>query len=405
MKKLILLLAPIILVGGFLILKNSSSGNSDAQFNVPTTIVKAQDIQDIIYVNGKIVTESTRNVKPLGEEVLERICVKVGDRVQKGDVIAEMDKVSLTDQLKAKKIQLEIDQAKLKQLEKGSDITLINTAKTAEQALETAKKKLDEDKALLDSGIISKSQYESSQTAYENAKVTHENALYQVNNSNRKEDLFIQKKAIETLTNEIGSIEKKIEDTNIKAPIDGVVTEIIATEGEAVKTNIMVISDFEKNVISANIPEANFNKVQIGQQAVVTANSSKGKQYHGTVTFISPGSKTLEGKKQAYVEIKITLDQVAPELRPNFSVNVQLITSEKSAVKAVGIEAVNQRQNGEEYVTVKQADGTTKEITIKTGITNDVVVEIISDEVNTGDEVEIKQSDSVSEDTSSMGLY
>ncbi|MBF4694667.1 efflux RND transporter periplasmic adaptor subunit [Fusibacter ferrireducens] len=408
MKKIVLLLIPIIVVGSFLLFKNSSSGSNEAHSEIQTTSVKEQDIQDIIYVSGKITTEAIRNVKPLGEEILERVLVKVGDQVHEGDVIAEMKTEVLEDQLKSKTIQLEIEQVKLKQIENSSDLALVNTAKTAKQAMEAANRKLDEDKTLLDSGIISKKQFEESQTAYDNAKLAYENALYSVNNSSRKETLLIQQKTVESLLNELATIRRRIEDSKIKAPIDGVITEIIATEGEAVKTNIMVISDFEKNLISANISEADFQKVKLGQKATITANSAKGKQYRGTVSFISPGSKTIEGKKQAYVEIKIKLDQPAPELRTNFSVNVQVVTAEKKAIKAVGIEAVNQRLNGEEYVYVKQSDGTTKEVTVSTGISNDVLIEIISDEVNVGDEIEIKLSNSVSEDngdTSITGMY
>ena len=113
----------------------------------------------------------------------------------------------------------------------------------------------------------------------------------------------------------------------------------------------------------------------------------------------------MKAKKQAYVEIKVALDKAADELRTNFSVNMQIVTAQVDQAKVVQFEAINQRANGEEYVIVKQADGKTKEITVKTGITNDIFMEIISDQINIGDEIQIQPNDSIQEDKDMFGLF
>lgn len=403
MKKVLLVLIPILLVGGFFLLKGNGNAAS-GEVELPTARVEQSNIKSVIYVNGKIATEATRNVKPNTTALVKEILVKVGDKVKKGDVIAKMDSESLVNQLTAKKIQMEIEQAKLKRLEKGSDLTLNNSLKSAKSSLLSAEKKMKDDKALLSAGVISQNAYDASVKAYEDAKAQYENAAYGVNNSNRANELFIQRKSMESMANDISILEKKVEESNVKAPIDGVVTEIPATVGEAIQTNLMVISDFDQNVIKANISEADINKVKLGQKATITANSSKGKTYQGSVIFIAPGSKTVQGKKQAYVEIKLQLDTPAEELRTNFSVNMQLITAEKENIKVVSFEAVNQRANGEEYVLVSQADGSNKEVVVKTGITDDINVEIISDDINVGDLIQIKQTEDVQEENM-MGLF
>ena len=295
MKKLLLLLIPVVLIGGYLLLNKGTAAEVPSE--VQTSIVESQSIESLIYVNGKIVTESVRNIKPTSNAIVEKIHVKVGDKVKKDQLLAEMNKDDLNNQLLAKKIQLEIEEVKLSKLEQGSDLELNNAYKQAKSSLNSAQKKMDDDKALLSSGAISKSQYDASLVAYESAKVAYENASYRMNHSSRANDLFIQKKNIESMKNDIKILEDKIEKTFVKSPIDGVVTEIPATEGEGITSKLMVISDFDKNVIKANISEADINKVAIGQRVRITANSSKGNQYDGKVIFIAPGSKTIEGKK------------------------------------------------------------------------------------------------------------
>lgn len=401
MKKLILILIPILLIGGYFFLKGGSK--VQAEPTLPTSTVEERSIQSTVYLNGSISTEEVRKIKPSANTKIDEISVEVGDKVKKGDVIAKMNSDTLNSNLKSKESQLEIAVVKLDRLEKGSDLALNNGLKDARQAKVNAENKMRDDKALLDAGIITKQQYDASVTAYESAKTAYSNASYNVSQSSREFEIFSQKKTIESLEDEIAILKKSIEDNLVKAPIDGTVTTINSTEGEAVTENLMVISNFDKNVIIANVSEADINKIVVGQKVEVTANSAKGKTFLGKVSFISPGSKNISGKKQAYVEIKVMLDERAPELRTNFSVNLKIVTASKEGVKAVRFEAIKTRNNGEDYVLVQNADGMTKEVTIKSGITDDVYVEAISDELKVNDIIIIDNSNIQEEE--GMGFF
>lgn len=400
MKKFILILIPILLIGGYFFLKGGSA--PEAAVSLPTTMVEEKDIQSTIYLNGSISTEEVRTIKPSATTKIDDILVKVGDKVSEGDIVAEMNSDTLLTNLKSKENSLEIEKVKLERLLKGSDLTLNNTLKDAKKSMDSAKQKMNDEKALLSAGIITKQQYDGTVAAYESAKSAYSNASYGVANSSREFDIFAQKKAIESLEIEIETLKQSIEDNHIKAPINGTITEINSTEGEAVSQNLMVISNFDKNVIVANVSEADINKVVLGQEVEVTANSAKGQKFSGKVSFISPGSKNISGKKQAYVEIKVALDEQAPELRTNFSVNLKIITASREGVKAVRFEAIKTRNNGEDYVLIQNPDGTMKEVTIRSGITDDVYVEAISDELNVNDVIVIDHSNIQEED---MGLF
>ncbi|MCH4886934.1 HlyD family efflux transporter periplasmic adaptor subunit [Acidaminobacter sp. JC074] len=401
MKKLALILIPILLVGGYFFLKGGS--NAETAMVMPTTQIETTDIESKIYLNGSIKTEEVRNVKPASQERIESIFVNVGDVIKKGTVIAEMDSDTLIKNLKSKENQLEIENVKLQRMQKNGDVSLVNGLKSSKQSLNEAQTKMNNDKALLDAGVITKQTYDQSISAYESAKIAYENATFNLQNSSRDFDLFSQEKTIESLELEIENLKKSIEKNLIKAPIDGTVTSINSIVGEAVSNNLMIIENFDKNVIVANVSEADINKIEIGQAVTVTANSSKGKTYTGKVSFIAPGSKKIDGKKQAYVEIKVMLDEKAPELRPNFSVNMQLLVDSRSQVKSVKFEAIQTGPGGEEYLSVQNPDGTTKQVMILTGLSNDLYVEVISDEINVGDVIILNNSFGVVEED--MGIF
>lgn len=401
MKKILMVITVVALLGGYFLINNRGDA-ATPETTAQTTLVEEKNIESIIYVNGKVINEATRNLKPNTNAVVDKIRVRIGDEIKAGDVVAEMNIDDLRYELKSKTIQLEIEKVKLAKLDKGSDIALVNALKTATVSFEAAEKKKSNNKMLLDAGAISENDYQTSVIEYENAKALYENANYNATSSNRMHDLLLQRKSVESIENDIENLNKKIGKASVKAPINGVITDISAVEGEGSASNIMVISDFSKNIIKANISEVDINKVKIGQAVKITANSARGESYDGKVSFIAPGSKNVEGKKQAYVEIKVSLDKVVPELRANFTVNMQIVTDSKVNVKSVSSAAINTRKNGEEYVLVRNTDGTTKEVTIKTGITNDVDIEILEGQVNVGDTIEIKQSEVQEE---SLGLF
>jgi len=400
MKKLSFIIIPIILIGGFLLLKGTSK--ADAIAPVPTAQVEQVDIESTIYVNGTVKTEEVRTIIPRDTTILKTLKVKEGDVVKKGDVIAEMDKTSLQQQLDSKLIQLDIEKVKLSNMEKGSDLTLTNSMRQAKIALDEAKANFENDQSLFDAGVISKQKYQSSLNVYENAKATYSNAQYSLQNSTRESDQYIQIKSIESMENDIKILEDKIADASVKSPIDGVVTEIKGVEGQAITSSLMTISNFDKNIIEANISEADINKIKLGQEVTITANAAKGQTFTGKVTFISPGSKNVEGKKQAFVGIKVILDEKSEALRTNFSVKMKITTAFKAEAKAVRFEAVKSRLNGEEYVTVQKPDGTTEDITIQAGISNELYIEVITNQLNVGDVILIETPNAIEED---LGIF
>lgn len=386
MKKIILVLVPILLIGGFFFFK----GKTSAVTAIPTNVlVEERRIESNIFLNGTVVTEEMRDVVSETNEVIEVIAVKIGDQVKKGDLLIVQNTDVLNTLLKATKLQLEIEAIKLKQLNTSKDTHLSNNLQTAKLNYSDSKSKLNKDKLLLDAGVVSKQVYDASVLVYESAKNQYENAQYSLSSSSRETDLLLQKKIVQALENDIKNVEDKIEKASLKASIEGTITDIKAIVGERASGTILTIANFSKNIIETHVSEADINKISIGQPVVITANSVKNETYSGKVTWISPDSKKVEGKKQAYVEIKVALDQVESKLRRNFSVNLKIQTANKESAKVIKFEGIKTKATGESYVTVLREDGSAEDVNIKTGIEGEVYVEVISDQVNISDQIMI----------------
>ncbi|MBI9013053.1 MAG: efflux RND transporter periplasmic adaptor subunit [Clostridiales bacterium] len=387
MKKIIFALVPVVLIGGFFFFKGKSSAAPVEQASI---VVEERDIESNIFLNGTVVTEEMRYITANTNDVIESIEVKVGDTVKKGDILAIQNTEALETALKSKMLQLEIEQIRLSKLKVSGDTVLLNGLQSAKLAYNDAKLNVDNDKILFESGVISEHQYNTSVTAFESAKTQYQNAQFNLNASSRETDLLMQVKLVESIENDILQTETKIKKASLSSPIDGTVTDIKGLVGERADGMIMTIANFDKNIIKTNVSEADINKISLGQTVIITANSIKNEAFSGKVSWISPDSKKVEGKKQAYVEIKVALDEVQSVLRRNFSVNLKIQTSSRTGAKVVKFEGLKTKPSGESYVTVMKADGTTEEVIIKTGIEGEVYVEVISDQINIGDEIIIE---------------
>ncbi|MCT4620960.1 MAG: efflux RND transporter periplasmic adaptor subunit [Marinisporobacter sp.] len=381
-----LIVVMVIAVGfGF-----KSAGAKAKEENIQQTLtVEKMDLESNIYTNGTVTTDEARKINYDGTGVVEKVFVKEGEIVEKGQVLAKLKSDQLENNIQLKKIQIEIEKSKLDQMIKEGDQSLNIALKNAKVQLEEAKRNHEANKALWEAKAISNTEFEKSKTAFEQATNNFDEADFKLKNSSNQSNIAVQRKTIETANLELKQLEKDLGKTTIKSSIDGTVTQINLKEGVAFKRedHMFYVQNFKKNEIVANVSEADINKVKLGQKVKITGNSIKGKTLFGKVLRIAPGTKKIDGKKQAYVEIRIALDEYIPDLRTGFSVNLVLNTASKKNVKAVKFEAISSDIEGNKFVNILAKDGEMKKVPVEIGVEGDVYVEIISDEIKVGDQL------------------
>jgi membrane fusion protein, copper/silver efflux system len=115
-----------------------------------------------------------------------------------------------------------------------------------------------------------------------------------------------------------------------RAPISGVVTELMAREGAMVSTDMiaMTITELGSLWVIAEVPEAQAAWVEPGTHAMVSFPSLPGEPVHGRVEYVYP-ELSMETRT---VRARITLDQPPAGVRPNMLARVALVAADGEPV-------------------------------------------------------------------------
>jgi multidrug efflux pump subunit AcrA (membrane-fusion protein) len=175
----------------------------------------------------------------------------------------------------------------------------------------------------------------------------------------------------------------------LRAPFDGMVMQILKTEGADVKdatqadAGLVRIDDTSKLYIESDTPEMDFPKLKIGQHAIVKASSLPEKTYDGEILSLFQAAKSQDRWDRSRVEfpIRVVVTNKDDALKPGMSVTMDIITAEARDVLALRHDFVGK---GEKGYFVLDKNGKPKDI--KVGMRSEDAFEIVSG-VNEGDQV------------------
>jgi len=94
----------------------------------------------------------------------------------------------------------------------------------------------------------------------------------------------------QTALNQVDQARKKLSDAAIKAPTSGIISAKPVEQGVFVNagTEIATIVNLNKAKVQVNLTEAEVYKVTTGQKVKITTDVYPGKEFSGTISFISP---------------------------------------------------------------------------------------------------------------------
>lgn len=139
-------------------------------------------------------------------------------------------------------------------------------------------------------------------------------------------------------------------------------------------SNYVEVKNMETLVMTLNIDESEVNSIKVGQEVEIELNAFEDTTYKGAISKInSVGTYSTSGTSfTATVEFEND-----GNIKLGMSASCTIIIEKAEDVIAVPIEAV-QTSNNKKYVVVAKEDGTTENVDIETGISNDSYVEVKS---------------------------
>src|SRR3989339_894894 len=202
-----------------------------------------------------------------------------------------------------------------------------------------------------------------------------------------KYDITLSQAKIRQSEAALSNINQQIENSIIKAPIDGQITKLDFEIGEQVMSGTNVVSilggnNFEIEVL---ISEADIAKVNKGDKSIITLDSfGDDIEFIGFVEFIEPAETKVQDV--IYYKVIVVFDSGEYEIKSGMTANVVVTTQEKNDVLVVPSRAVIDKNGDGKVVRVlKNNEIQEKQVTI--GLRGDEgVIEILSG-LNEGEEV------------------
>ncbi|MCI6211803.1 efflux RND transporter periplasmic adaptor subunit [Bacteroides heparinolyticus] len=307
-KKIILIsIAAVLAVGAGYWLFGESKANHKVVYETAT--VTKGEISESITATGTIepVTEVTVGTQVSG--IIDKIYVDYNSTVTKGQLIAEMDRVTLQSEL-------------------ASQRAAYNGAKAE---YEYQKKNYERNKGLHEKQLISDVDYEQIVYNYEKAKSSFESSQAS-----------------------LAKAERNLSYATITSPIDGVVTSRSVEEGQTVAsgfstpTLFTIAADLTQMQVVTDVDEADIAGIEEGQRATFTVDAYPNDTFEGVVTQIrlgqasssSSSSSTTSSTTVVTYEVVIAAHNPDLKLKPRLTANVTIYTLDRKNVLSVPARAL-----------------------------------------------------------------
>jgi ABC exporter DevB family membrane fusion protein len=259
---------------------------------------------------------------------LKRVNVEEGDRVTRGQVLAELENSDYRARVASAEAELALREAELRRTVNGSRAEERHEAEAAKQAakavLETAKREAERRRGLAERSVISRDEADRYERAYRVAQAEFEQASQRfalVDAEAREED---RSKAEANVAEARGRLEEAraiYEKSFLRAPIDGVILRKLRHTGESVSTQfdspVITMADDSVLRVRLDVDETDVAKLKVGQQAYVTAEAYGEEKFEGTVIRVGRilGKKNLRTDEPTeHVDTKIL--ETLVELKP-----------------------------------------------------------------------------------------
>ncbi len=376
----------LLIVGGLIA---ATSGGTKID---PSKLAKVEkgDLAKSVVATGKVEPITKVEIKSKASGIVKKLLVDAGDRVKRGQLLAQLDKDEILAQVEQSKAALQAANASLNSADadyerakvdaEGPDVPLLKRA--YDRALGMAK-----------DGIVSASALDDAQRNYELALNKQNVAKAQVTVLKAK---IAQARAqvAEDQAN-LKQLEEQLSYTDIESPIEGVVLSRDVEIGDAVSsilvlgssaTLIMTLGDTSEVYVKGKVDESDIGKVYLGQPARIKVESFKEKTFNGKVTKISPMG--VEKDNVTTFEVRVSINNPGGELKAEMTANAEILLEEHKNVLQIPEGAIiydNQKKASVEIPEPRAKDGKRK-VAVNIGISNGAKTELLSG-LKEGDQV------------------
>ena len=369
----------IIGIGSAIAIRRYRSNSYDV--DALTVPVESTEVTVRINASGEVEAFRTVNLSPKNSGIVDQLLVEQGDAVEAGQVVARMDIDDLTAQLRQNQANVAEAAAQLEDLLQGTEAPELAQAEAnveaveaqlteAEARLRLVEGDLERDRNLYTQGAISTRELDNSRNAVDSALANvsqlearlleAQERLRDLADDPDPEAVAQARARVERARGQVSAIQTRIDNTIIRAPFSGVVTQKFATEGAFVTpttsaseaasaTSSAIVAVADGLEVVAEVPEADLGQIQVGQAVEIFSTAYPEQLFEGEVRLIAP--EAIERQNVTIFQVRIRLRSGLEQLRSNMNVDVAFLGNRLSDALVVPAVAVV-TQGGETGVLV-----------------------------------------------------
>lgn len=330
---------------------------------VQTGKVQRMDLASVVSASGEIKPKTYVNIGANAFGKIIKLYVKEGDRVKKGQLLAQLENVQSGADVNANQASLEVAKTDLRAADAGLNTAVadLNRAKS-----DAEKSQLDwtRTQGLYKDALIAKQEYDSQKAAYNTAQAMLAQAEAKVAQAKAQRDSaethIMENRANLTRASDV------LKKTTYEAPFDGVITNLPVREGETVVIGIqnapgstlMTLADMSVITAEVQMDETDIVNVKIGQPAEVTIDALPKKTFKAVVTQIGDNAivrstgvatsqQTTASQEAKDFKVVVTLQDPPDNLRPGLSTTAKVTTSTRSSALSIPIQALTVRSQAD----------------------------------------------------------
>ncbi len=360
MKKLGVLLV-LLAIGGaaFWFLKGRFGGEKVAP--PPTVTVARGDVERTVTSLGKLKPKDYVDVGTQVSGQLKKVHVEVGDRVEKGQLIAEIDPTVYETRVRNDRAMID---------------NLRATIGQQEAELDLARKQLARNRRLLEAKAISAQAVEENEAAVAVARAKLVSTRAQI------------KSAEASLEGNVANLGY----TKIHTPMSGTVVSESALEGQTVNASqqapvIVRVANLDTMTVWAQVAEADVPKVREGLPAYFTTLGMPDRRWRGSVRQVLPTPEIVNDV--VLYNVLVDVDNREGLLMTDMTVQVFFVLGEAKDVPTVPMAALKPAKDGAYEAQVLTATGPVPRV-VKVGVTSRTVAEV-KDGLAVGDQVVVAE--------------
>lgn len=285
------LLAAVVVAAGC-----AQGGASESDLTLQNSTVERRTIEASVEATGTIEPIRVVDVKSQASGEILNMPVELGDQVERGDLLLEIDPRDVVNELE--QAEANVEQARAQ--------------------LDVNQRRLERARALRDSGVVTEEELET-------AIVDHANAQTSFQRAQASLELAQEQR----------------EDATVRAPLSGTIVERLVEEGAVITstnsvtggTSLLGIADLSEVQVRTLVDETDIGRVQPGLPAAINVEAYPERTFEGQVLKIEPQATVEENVTMFAVLIRI--DNEERLLRPGMNGDVEIVLGQENDVLAL----------------------------------------------------------------------